>query len=231
MGVFIAIIIFSFWLLNLGYSLLYVTVDLYSFSFYFHFLLQIFLYTGLFITGHDAMHDSVSPNPMINKISGYLACFLFAGMSYSKLINNHRKHHAFAGTRNDPDYSEGNQNIVVWFMRFMFRYVSITQIIIMAVLFNLLKFITSETSIWIFWAAPAVLASFQLFYFGTYIPHRLPHTEKMFPYNSRTQKKNFILAFFSCYFFGYHYEHHYSPQTPWWNLYKIKNVLLKEGKV
>jgi beta-carotene ketolase (CrtW type) len=27
----------------------------------------------------------------------------------------------------------------------------------------------------------------------------------------------------SCYFFGYHYEHHESPQTPWWKLYQIKN--------
>jgi beta-carotene ketolase (CrtW type) len=26
----------------------------------------------------------------------------------------------------------------------------------------------------------------------------------------------------SCYFFGYHFEHHESPQTPWWRLYQSK---------
>jgi hypothetical protein len=34
------------------------------------------------------------------------------------------------------------------------------------------------------------------------------------------EKKNHVLAFFSCYFFGYHYEHHHSPGTPWWMLWR-----------
>jgi beta-carotene ketolase (CrtW type) len=26
----------------------------------------------------------------------------------------------------------------------------------------------------------------------------------------------------SCYFFGYHFEHHDSPGTPWWRLWRVK---------
>ncbi len=231
MGLAIAVLVFVLWLGNLSYSLLYVEVSIYSINFYIHFLAQIFLYTGLFITAHDAMHGSVHKNSLINKSVGYISTFLFAGMSYKKLINNHRKHHAFSGTEDDPDYSHENQNIFYWFGLFMFRYLSLTQLIIMALIFNLLKFTSAEISVWMFWALPAILSSFQLFYFGTYIPHKQPHTEKMMPYNSRTLKKNALYAFITCYFFGYHYEHHFSPHTPWWNLYKIKNVLIEEGRV
>jgi beta-carotene ketolase (CrtW type) len=45
----------------------------------------------------------------------------------------------------------------------------------------------------------------------------------MEPYKARSQKRNHLGAFFCCYFFGYHYEHHAFPETPWWRLYKKKN--------
>jgi beta-carotene ketolase (CrtW type) len=34
--------------------------------------------------------------------------------------------------------------------------------------------------------------------------------------------KNHLVGFFSCYFFGYHYEHHEFPGTPWWKLWRMK---------
>jgi beta-carotene ketolase (CrtW type) len=33
-----------------------------------------------------------------------------------------------------------------------------------------------------------------------------------------------VWAFVSCYFFGYHYEHHDSPATPWWLLWRVKDA-------
>ncbi len=95
------------------------------------------------------------------------------------------------------------------------------QLIIMAVAFNYLKLHFNEASIWGFWVIPAFLGTLQLFYFGTYRPHMLPHTEEMEPHKARTQKPNHLLAMLSCYFFGYH-EHHEAPGTPWWQLYKMK---------
>ena len=67
MGIIIAFIIISIWASHLFYSLLYVSVDFTNPVFYLHILLQGYLYTGLFITAHDAMHGTVSKNKFINK--------------------------------------------------------------------------------------------------------------------------------------------------------------------
>ncbi len=93
----------------------------------------------------------------------------------------------------------------------------------MAGLFNLGLLFFSEIQLIVLWIIPSILATFQLFYFGTYLPHRLPHITEMGIYKSRTLKKNHLWAMLSCYFFGYHYEHHASPQTPWWKLYQTNN--------
>ncbi|MFW6276162.1 MAG: fatty acid desaturase, partial [Bacteroidota bacterium] len=71
---------------------------------------------------------------------------------------------------------------------------------------------------------PALLSTLQLFYFGTYLPHRKPHTHDMGRHRARTQSKNHLWAMLSCYFFGYHTEHHESPGTPWWQLYTKKSI-------
>ncbi|MGB9701581.1 MAG: fatty acid desaturase [Candidatus Kapaibacteriota bacterium] len=222
LGLLIAIFIFVLWLVHLIYSLLYVRVDFASISIYIHILIQSYLYTGLFITAHDAMHNVVFPNHKVNLVIGSIATFLFAGMSFKRLVKNHRKHHNFPGTKDDPDFCEKSQNLFIWFFTFMYRYTTISQLVVMAILYNLLKLVSPEINIILFWVVPAFVGAFQLFFFGTYLPHRKPHTEEMFPYNSRTLKKNHFLAMLSCYFFGYHWEHHDKPNIPWWRLYETK---------
>lgn len=223
MGIFIAIIIISIWASHLFYSLLYLNVDFKNPVFYLHILLQGYLYTGLFITAHDAMHGTVSKNKFINKIIGSISTLLFAGLSYNKLITNHFKHHKNPGEEADPDFYTKSQNFFIWWGTFLWRYTTITQLIIMAVAFNVLKIWFDQISIIAFWVVPAFLGTFQLFFFGTYLPHKYPHTENMQPHKARTQKRNHLWAMLTCYFFGYHYEHHESPRTPWWRLYKMKN--------
>ena len=222
MGIIIAFIIISIWASHLTYSLLYVNVDFTNPVFYLHILLQGYLYTGLFITAHDAMHGTVSKNKFINKSIGSISTLLFAGLSYNKLIKNHFKHHKSPGENEDPDFYTKSQNFFIWWGTFLWRYTTITQLIIMAVVFNVLKIWFDEISIILFWIVPAFLGTFQLFFFGTYLPHKYPHTESMQPHKARTQKRNHLWAMLSCYFFGYHYEHHESPRTPWWRLYKLK---------
>jgi beta-carotene ketolase (CrtW type) len=223
MGIIIAFIIISIWASHLFYSLLYVNVDFTNPIFYLHILLQGYLYTGLFITAHDAMHGTVSKNKIINKGFGWISTILFAGLSYDKLIKNHFKHHKNPGEEEDPDFYTKSQNFFMWWGSFLWRYTTITQLIIMAVVFNVLKIWFDEISIIVFWVVPAFLGTFQLFFFGTYLPHKYPHTENMQPHKARTQKRNHLWAMLSCYFFGYHFEHHESPGTPWWKLYKMKN--------
>ena len=222
MGTFIAILIILSWVAHLLYMLLFQAVNPAEISFWLHLLLQSWLFTGLFITAHDSMHGTVSHNRTLNYFLGFLSTMLYAGMWYPMLIKKHRAHHAWPGTKKDPDYHVGNQNFFVWWFSFMKAYLTIWQIIIMAVLFNVGLIFFTELQLIVIWIIPAFLSTFQLFYYGTYLPHRLPHTEEMLPHNARTQRRNHLWAFVSCYFFGYHSEHHDSPRTPWWQLYKTK---------
>ncbi len=222
MGVFIAITIILIWAGHLYYCLTSVIIDLGNPMLYIHILLQAYFYTGLFITSHDAMHRIVSPNGIVNKVIGYVSAFLFAGMSYNRLIKNHWDHHKFPGSERDPDFYTSSGNFFIWWSVFLFRYTTIPQLIVMGVLFNLLNVWFSQLQLWLFWIIPAFLGTFQLFFFGTYLPHRRPHTHEMSPHRARTQKKNHVWAMLSCYFFGYHFEHHANPHVPWWQLYKVK---------
>ncbi|HMN49178.1 MAG TPA: fatty acid desaturase [Ignavibacteriaceae bacterium] len=223
MGILIALTIIFLWASHLFYSLAYVPVNFSDPLFYFHILLQGYLYTGLFITGHDAMHRTVSKNKKLNDAIGWIATLLFAGLSYNKLIKNHFEHHRNPGVDSDPDFYSKSQNFFIWWGIFFWRYTTVIQLIIMAVAFNVLKIWFDQTSIIVFWVIPAFLGTFQLFFFGTYLPHKYPHTENMQPHNARSLKRNHLLAMLTCYFFGYHHEHHERPATPWWKLYKLKD--------
>ena len=222
MGVTIALLIIFIWGSHLFYILSSVSVNPLDPVFYIHILLQAYFYTGLFITAHDAMHKTVSRKRIINKLIGGTASFLFAGLSYNRLVENHMKHHKFAGTENDPDFSVHHSNFILWWLQFMYRYTTLTQLIVMGAVFNLLDIWFDQISIWFFWVIPAFLGTLQLFYFGTYLPHKRPHSHSMEPHKARSQKKNHLLAMLSCYFFGYHFEHHEHPHIPWWQLYRIK---------
>lgn len=223
MGILIAISIMGLWFFHLLFSLTSVDVSLVNPWMYVHMLIQVYLFTGLFITGHDAMHGTVSVNRTVNQSIGYLSVFLYAGMGYRTLIRYHALHHMYPGTGKDPDYSEGSQNFFVWWFRFMYHYVTWIQLVIMALLYNFLRLWFEDWTIIVFWVIPAVLSTFQLFYFGTFVPHRQPHTRPMGIHKARTLRKGHLAAMLSCYFFGYHREHHESPRTPWWRLYQLKS--------
>jgi beta-carotene/zeaxanthin 4-ketolase len=224
MGVILAIIIILLWGIHLTWMLLNLEFSLLNPWMYIHILVQGWLYTGLFITGHDAMHGNISKNRGVNSFFGTIATFLFAGMSYTKLKKNHGLHHVSPATEADPDFYVKSQNFWVWWGVFMWRYVTIWQLIIMAVAYNIFIHLLSmnEATIILYWILPAILGTFQLFYFGVYWPHRQPHLPDMLPHRARTQSKNHLWAMISCYFFGYHYEHHEQQQVPWWKLYTTK---------
>lgn len=226
MGIIIAVSIIVIWLGHLIYALLFVQPDFGNPFLYIHILIQAYLYTGLFITGHDAMHGLVAKNRKLNNFFGHLATNLFAFLSFRVLSKKHYLHHRFPGTDKDPDFSPNSNNFFVWWFTFMKNYVTWWQLLAMAIAFNVLLIWFSEFQLIAFWVLPAILATFQLFYFGTYRPHCRPFLPNMEPHNSRTQRKNHLLAMLSCYFFGYHWEHHESPTTPWWKLYSIKRPTL-----
>ncbi|MBJ6759645.1 fatty acid desaturase [Myxococcaceae bacterium JPH2] len=190
-----------------------------------HGALQAYLCTGLFITAHDAMHRAVSRHRHVNDAVGMAACFLFAGLSYRRLVVHHAAHHATPTGASDPDFSTRSQAFVPWLALFMARYTTWGQWVLMALQFNLLLLAgATRERLLVFWVVPSVLSTLQLFFFGTYLPHRRPHTEDMAPHQARSLARNHAWALLSCYFFGYHWEHHASPGTPWWRLWRLKDA-------
>lgn len=181
-------------------------------------LIQMHLYTGLFITAHDAMHGIVSSNKKWNKITGLVAALLFSYNFYWKLFPKHHEHHRYVATDKDPDYHPSGK-FLIWYLSFIKQYVTVWQILLMAVTFNILKLFLPTENLIVFWMAPAILSTLQLFFFGTYLPHMGESDNK---HHSNSQKQNHVWAFISCYFFGYHFEHHDSPGTPWWRLWRVK---------
>jgi beta-carotene ketolase (CrtW type) len=218
-GVFIAGLIICSWFLMLTY-LLRLPVEFTNPFIYLFILIQTHLYTGLFITAHDAMHGVVAYNKRLNKTIGFLAATLFAYNYYPKLFSKHHQHHRFVGSDQDPDYHHGT--FIPWYVNFLKQYITWYQVVLMAITYNLLILVFPKENVILFWIIPSLLSTIQLFYFGTYLPHRGEH-EVNNKHNSTSFQKNHFLAFITCYFFGYHYEHHDSPSTPWWQLYKQKN--------
>ena len=213
-GLLIALLVIGCWALGTVWLMEW-PVDWANPLLYLFVLIQMHLYTGLFITAHDAMHGTVTGNHAVNSAVGYLCTFLYAGFWYPALYAKHHAHHRHVHTMQDPDYYQGS--FWLWYFRFMRNYLSVWQIIWMAVLFNILKIWIPQVNLLLFWVAPALLSTLQLFYFGTYLPHRGQHRNR---HQARSQRRNHLLAFFSCYFFGYHYEHHATPGIPWWRLWQ-----------
>jgi len=218
-GTLIGVSLIVLWALSLTFMLNW-NVDYTNPLTYLFILLQTHLYTGLFITSHDAMHGSVSKNRKVNHVIGSITSMLFAFNSYDRLIVKHHEHHRFVATDEDPDYHDSGK-FWLWYWNFLKRYITVKQLILITVSLQLLRLIFPLDNLILFWTIPSILSTFQLFYFGTYIPHKNGH-ETGNKHKSRSLEKNHLWAFLSCYFFGYHYEHHDAPGVPWWRLWQTK---------
>ncbi len=221
-GLIAAVVLLSLWtsslFLLLTWDLNYLNPLTYLFIY-----IQGHLYTGLFITAHDAMHGTVSRNKGLNRFVGRLMCTLFAFNSYDRLLVKHHQHHRHVASDHDPDYHESG-DFWLWYWSFIKRYITLKQLILMALCLQGLVLFFSLENLLLFWILPSILSTFQLFYFGTYLPHRHGHDNSN-KHHSRSLEKNHIWAFFSCYFFGYHFEHHDAPSIPWWRLWQTKESI------
>jgi len=218
-GSAVAISIFMLWLINL-------TILIYQFEFERFYLypliaLQSFLNIGLFITAHDSMHGTVSPQfPKLNDMFGAVALFMYAGFSFKKLKTQHILHHKFPATNQDPDYArESDERFWPWFFHFIRHYFGVREFLLMTIPVTLISFATgSHLKMLLIYALPAVLSALQLFYFGTYLPHRTPLGGHTHPHRSTSNHYPTWLSLLTCYHFGYHQEHHEHPGVPWWKL-------------
>ncbi|MBD2200758.1 MULTISPECIES: beta-carotene ketolase CrtW [Calothrix] len=221
-GLVIAILIIGLWVGSLAVLLTINYVTMPNWLIPIAIIWQMFLYTGLFITAHDAMHGSVFRKiPKINYFIGSLAVTLYAFFPYQQMLKKHWLHHRHPASELDPDFHDNKtENGILWYLRFMREYSCWQQLIALTIVFNLAKYVfhISEVNLILFWTIPPILSSIQLFYFGTFLPHRQPKSGYIYPHCSQTIALPTFWSFITCYHFGYHQEHHEYPHVPWWQL-------------
>ena len=192
-------------------------------------LILCWLFVGLFIVAHDAMHGSLAPgHPALNARIGALILMLYAGFSWTKLRSAHFEHHRHAGTPGDPDFAASHpRNPLRWYLVFLKRYFGWRSLAFVVALVWGLHLIADVpmANIVLFYGLPSIASSIQLFYFGTYRPHR--HEGEDRPgfadrHNARSERFGPLASLASCYHFGYHLEHHRRPDIPWWGLPKAR---------
>ncbi|MBV8887239.1 MAG: fatty acid desaturase [Chroococcidiopsidaceae cyanobacterium CP_BM_RX_35] len=221
-GVLIAFTIIGLWATSLGFL---ISLDLSKISIFYTLLAllwQTFLYTGLFITAHDAMHGVACPrNTKINNLIGEVTLLIYALFSYKELLKNHWLHHHYPASSLDPDfYNKKQENVLFWYFSFFKTYFSWKQLLGLTFMFNAIvyTFHVPEASLILFWVIPSILSSIQLFCFGTFLPHREPVGGYTNLHCAQSNSLPVFWSFITCYHFGYHLEHHEYPHVPWWQL-------------
>ncbi|WP_316013268.1 fatty acid desaturase [Roseobacter sp. HKCCA0434] len=182
---------------------------------------QCWLYVGIFIIVHDAIHGTLVPgHPRANRVAGRVLALLYAGFSFDRLAEKHHAHHRHSGTAEDPDFSADHPIAFwPWYREFFATYFGLGQVAVLALASVLLSL--TGLPLWrllTFWALPSILSSLQLFYFGTYLPHR--HEDHGFAdqHNARSLEMPWLLSLLTCFHFGHHHTHHARPGVPWWRL-------------
>jgi beta-carotene ketolase (CrtW type) len=188
--------------------------------------LQTWLSVGLYIVAHDAMHGSLAPgHPALNRRIGALALWLYAGFSYDKLLPMHHAHHRAPGMPEDPDFAPASPGRALpWYLGFMRSYVSRREVMIMLARVAVYMLAGAPLqNIVLFFALPGLLSSMQLFWFGTFLPHRhAGQADFADRHRSRSNDYGALLSLLSCFHFGYHLEHHRFPAAPWWRLPAVR---------
>ncbi len=187
-------------------------------------LWQMFLYTGLFITAHDAMHGSVSSHVRINHFVGALAVLVYGLFSYRELLQKHWLHHHYPASDRDPDFHNGQHtHPVLWYLCFMSRYWSWQRFTGLLLIYQFAHIVLhlSNVNLLLFWILPSILSSVQLFYFGTFLTHQEPAEGFNNCHRTQSNPLPVLWSFITCYHFGYHEEHHEHPHISWWQLPSI----------
>jgi beta-carotene ketolase (CrtW type) len=221
-GLAIACLIIALWMISLIILFDWKTPQQHLFLMILAVFWQAFLYTGLFITAHDAMHGAVFPKyPKINHFIGVSTLLMYGLFSYKDLFKSHWQHHHHPASSLDPDFHDGkHKNVFAWYFHFIQYYWSWWRFLGLIGVYHIMHGLlhVPENNLCWFWIVPSLMSSIQLFYFGTYLPHREPAIGYLEPFRAQSSYRPFLWSFLTCYHFGYHKEHHEFPQVPWWQL-------------
>lgn len=182
--------------------------------------LQCWLSVGLFIAAHDAMHGTLAPGrPRLNTAVGTALLFVYAGFSFTKLRAAHIAHHKYPGTAADPDFAAEHPSAFwPWYGTFIRRYFGWRSGVFVSTVVTVYFLLGAPPlNILLCYGLPAIASSLQLFYFGTYRPHR-QGSAFADHHNARSDHFPTWLSLLTCFHFGYHHTHHLDPGVPWWRL-------------
>ena len=231
-GALIALTIMALWFSSLWVLL---CVDVAQVSVFWMILAiagRTFLQTGLFILAHDAMHGVIFPtNRRINDWIGTIAINLYAFLPYKTCFSRHWQHHHQPGRAGDPDFHDGiHKNAFSWYLKFMGVYLDAKQKIVLFIFMSIVFYTLKDAvhipiaNLFLFWLLPILLSSVQLFFFGTYLPHREQPARDSNPHYAISSNYPLVLSFLTCYHFGYHQEHHEYPLLPWYKLPSVRKL-------
>ena len=183
------------------------------------------LSVGLFIVSHDAMHGSLAPGrPRLNGFVGGALLFVYAGFAWRKMRDAHFAHHKAPGSRTDPDFDADHPtSFWRWYGTFLGRYFGWRSMLFVATVVAVYALVVGVplVQIILLYGVPAIASSLQLFYFGTFRPHR-HGSDFADRHKARSEEFSALASLASCYHFGYHHEHHRAPDVPWWGLPEVK---------
>lgn len=193
-------------------------------------LCRSFLHTGLFILAHDAMHNSLAPGrPVINQRIGRVCLWLYAGLNYDACRANHWRHHLMPESDADPDFCPANnQKVLSWLVRFLRNYLNPAQLTRLGIVLIALCLSTPAiqshalVAVSMTYLLPLLISTAQLFFVGTYLPHRTDHNQASHEVSIKSLNLHPFMSLLACYHFGYHREHHDNPQLPWFRLPELR---------
>lgn len=194
-------------------------------------LMMTWLYTGLFITAHDAMHGALSPrHPRLNHAIGAVCTTVYAALPYNTLKAAHHRHHAYVGADGDPDLVTSSDTSVFFeFRRFIMSYITVRSVGSMVVMsWVFLFFGITLWNMLLFWVIPSLGSAVQLYVVGTWLPHR-PGPDLCATHRARSIELSPFWSLIACFHFGYHVEHHSLPHVPWWRLPAARRMLKEQG--
>jgi len=227
-GLLIALTIIGLWFVSL-FALLTIPILNTSWLWLISAILgRTYLHTGLFILAHDAIHVNLVPhNRSLNHLIGRFAVTVYGFLSYDLCFKNHFKHHRYPSQSEDPDFHGSTANPLLWYCKFIAEYFPRRSLIMFLVNMILIAgglitfFHVPFLNLIFFGLLPLVLSSWQLFFFGTYLPHHQVYENPNFSPRLQSSYCSNLWSFWSCYNFGhYHWEHHQYPKTPWYRLHQ-----------
>jgi len=240
-GLLVGMAILSLWFVTLGSLFIISASPIFCFNYHLYLItviaiviLRTYLQTGLFIVAHDSMHGNLIPSDRkLNDLIGRIAVTVYSFLPYDRCCLNHANHHRYPSQNGDPDFHGSNDHPLFWYCKFIREYFperslwtfAINLILISSLLTLALKI--QFINLILFLLLPLVLSSLQLFFFGTYLPHRQIENNPHFAPRLQSDRYDLLWALLSCYNFGhYHWEHHEYPETPW---YRLPYIHLRES--